>query len=144
MGFEGRPENKDVEFQAAMDILLEMRGASSINEELQGLFDDVRFSIARYNQTIARLNHIERRMKRNADVSNDEIQNADEARRRAHDALMDNLNILSRGFAKHGLDNHWRKLIGLDAREQVTEWAVHVGEFLAKEKEAQKDKEVSQ
>lgn len=60
---------------------------------------------------------------------NEEISKSDQARRFAHNALIDTLNALSRYFGSKGLDNEWRSVIGLE-RTQVTNWVKKVAPYL--------------
>ena len=53
----------------------------------------------------------------------------DRARKLAHDVCIDGLNLLSRQFRAAGLDNEWRREIGLD-RELIGYWARAVGGYL--------------
>lgn len=53
----------------------------------------------------------------------------DQARKSAHNVCIDELNLLSRQFLAAGLDNEWRRKIGLD-RKLVGCWARAVGEHL--------------
>lgn len=60
----------------------------------------------------------------------DERLQMDAARTRAHDALIDTFNILSREQAKHGEDNSWRKTLGQD-RKAIGDMAAYIILFLA-------------
>jgi len=60
----------------------------------------------------------------------DERLQMDAARTRAHDALIDNFNILSREQAKRGEDNAWRKILGQD-RKAIGDMAAYIALFLA-------------
>lgn len=67
------------------------------------------------------------------DEDKGEKENADLARRLAHNALIDNLNMLSRYCVKHGLDTSWRKMVGSD-RNQVRDWALSVASTVINER----------
>lgn len=87
--------------------------------KLEKLVDVVRKSVLSYTRAIDRLS----KHKLGQDVG--KIENADKMRTLAHEALMSNLNILSRQFLEADLDNSWRGDIGLD-RRAVTRWAIGV------------------
>lgn len=97
----------------------------NIAEMVQMLED----SILRYYQTIAELEVVSR-------TSTDKqiVQSADQARRTAHNTVIDNLNALSRYYGKSGIDNQWRNVIGLE-RTQVTIWVKSVAPYLISEKQ---------
>lgn len=58
-------------------------------------------------------------------IDREEMAEADDNRTKAHDALIDNLNALSRYMRKLGIDNSWRRDIGID-RKEVQRWAQNV------------------
>lgn len=60
----------------------------------------------------------------------DERLQMDAARTRAHDALIDTFNILSRGQAKCKEDNLWRNNLGQD-RKSLGDMAAYIVLFLA-------------
>ncbi|MCX6714036.1 MAG: DUF3232 domain-containing protein, partial [Candidatus Vogelbacteria bacterium] len=60
-------------------------------------------------------------------------EEADLARRLAHNALISNLDILNRYCVKHKLDREWRNMVGLD-RKQVTAWALLVAPTIIQER----------
>jgi hypothetical protein len=60
----------------------------------------------------------------------DERLQMDAARTRAHDALIDTFNILTREQAKCGEDNSWRKILGQD-RKSLGDMAAYIVLFLA-------------
>jgi len=125
-----RPE-RDAMSERALAAYDEMKKGSEKNETLHELFIDTQQAIARYLYVMADLNEIQSRGARGEMISRHEIGRADQSRRTAHDALIDNINILSRAFVKFGLDNNWRKVLGLETREQVTSWAIYVGSTVA-------------
>jgi hypothetical protein len=94
--------------------------------KLEKLVDAVRKSVLSYTRAIDRL----AKHKLGHDTS--KIENADRMRTLAHEALMSNLNILSRQFADGDLDNSWRNDIGLD-RRAVTRWAIGITETIRNE-----------
>ena len=58
-------------------------------------------------------------------VSIDERKEMDAARTRAHNALIDACNILSRNMAKEGEDITWREKLGTD-RKVIGDFACHL------------------
>jgi hypothetical protein len=122
---------QDPESARALAAYEAMKEGSQSNAVLRELFQEVQESIARYLIAIARLNEIQSREKRGETISRYEIQGTDLARRSSHNGLIDHINVLSRAFAKYGLDNEWRKVVGLSAREEVTRWAIRIGSTVA-------------
>lgn len=106
------------------------RGAYG-NEKLEKLFKELKEKILRYSISADRLSMI----KVENGHGRDDVQAADQARRLAHNAVIDQLNILSRAFKEDGLSNEWRRKVGLE-RGEVGEWAFGVADYLrAKTKE---------
>ena len=95
------------------------------DDDLKGLFHDVKRSIVKYIIAIDRLSE-----ERLSDRANDSTGEIDRARTVAHEALITNLNILSRECQKKRVDNKWRSVIGLD-RKQITNWALSVYPMIA-------------
>lgn len=124
--------------RSALEAYQKIKDGSRADPLLKELLGDVQRATARYLIVIADLNGLQSRQRGGDTVSRYEIQRADEARRSAHNALIDTINILSRAFAKKGLDNEWRKVIGLSAREEVTHWAIRVGSTVAADLEETK------
>lgn len=91
------------------------------NPELKKYFLDIQKSVKRYVSTIDALHVL--RMKKMVDKK--AVGFSDSARKIAHDALIDNLNIFSRACIKAKIDNSWRREVGLD-RKEITVWAVAV------------------
>ena len=103
-------------------IYLELSKVVRKNEAFSELFKKVETAAVKYDLTIATLARM--RIEQSGIES---IAEADRRRRLAHDALEDELNLLSRSFAKSGLDNSWRYDIGT-SREAVGNWARKVAE----------------
>ena len=115
-------------------IFEEIQSSSLDNPRLESLSVDLQDKILRYSISADRLSMASRNLAI-GHGDREEVVRADEARRRAHDALIDQLNILSRAFKEEGLPNEWRRKIGLD-REEIGAWAFGVAEYLrAKTKE---------
>lgn len=100
----------------------------SHSELARDLVKDIEDSILRYVKSIDQLSisRIER-----ADSKTKEGN--DLARRLAHNALIDNLNIFSRYCAKHKLDTSWRDMVG-SHRNQIRDWALSVSATMTKER----------
>jgi len=98
------------------------------NPELKGYLLDIKKSVKRYVSTIDALHVL--RMKKMVDKK--AVGFSDSARKIAHDALIDNLNIFSRACVKAKIDNSWRREVGLD-RKEITVWAVAVYDTVVEE-----------
>ena len=55
----------------------------------------------------------------------DERREIDDERTRAHNAFIDQCNILSRNMGKAGEDNKWRRVLG-DDRKEIGDFACHL------------------
>lgn len=66
----------------------------------------------------------------------EEMEQRDRNRRRAHDSFISKIDILSRMFAKAGVQTDWRKEIGR-GREEIGEWTLSMVHL--KEREAEHD-----
>lgn len=107
---------------------LEMKNTSSKDKVLKGLFVEFLRSLLRYLHTIDTLS-LARRSTDDEDNSSKAL--ADKNRRIAHDSWMSDVNALSRYYAKLGIDNSWRNVIGFNRTEQ-TNWALSVSSFARK------------
>ena len=106
------------------ELFLDVKEKVGSQEELKEFFDQLQESVLRYNASILRLSEAQF-----TEMSNKDIENADQSRRISHNALIANLDVLSRAFVKSGLDNEWRADIGL-GREEASEWARNVAKIL--------------
>jgi hypothetical protein len=107
---------------------LEMKEISDRDEILKNLFNNFLKSLLRYIYTIDTLSLA----RRSADDEDNSLKNAaDKNRRIAHDSWMSDTNALSRYYAKLGIDNSWRNVIGFSRIEQ-TNWALSVSKFARK------------
>ena len=104
---------------------------ASLDSNTKELFSQLTKGILDYYRTMSNLERVVL-----TDGTNDEISKSDQARRFAHDALIDTLNALSRYMGKEGLDNEWRSVIGLE-RTQVTNWVKRVAPYLILKEEKQ-------
>ena len=115
-------------------ILEEIEAGSFGNPMLESLFKELKEKILNYSISADRLSMASKNLA-TGHGDREEVVRADEIRRRAHDALIDQVNILSRAFLREGLPNKWRDKVG-DSREEIGEWAFGVAEYLrAKTKE---------
>jgi|GEM_PF-1348639 hypothetical protein len=85
------------------------------SQKLEKQFEKVKKSILRYAEIMQRF--------LNTKSSYENIGAADQERRLAHEALISNLNILSRWCAEERIPNNWRERIG-DSRTEIGEWAL--------------------
>lgn len=137
----GRPPENEIETEdARIDTFLKIEALDKsldkkrkINPEtretLHDLFKSVEDAIARYANTVA--SHT---MAKREEFDRQDIERSDEARRFAHNALIDKLDILARSYRINGLDAGWRDEIGAD-RNRVREWAQIVMKYIAAEAE---------
>lgn len=109
-------------------IFEEIERGSYSNPGLESLLIDLKDKILRYAISADRLSMASKDLAA-GHGDRQEIVRADDARRRAHDALIDQLNILSRAFKEEGLSNEWRRKIGLD-REEIGAWGFEIAEYL--------------
>lgn len=67
------------------------------------------------------------------------LEIAEDARRRCHHVIFDNLNILARACAKYGLNTQWRDYFGDEKNQnnwgRLGDWAYEMGMSLTKEEE---------
>lgn len=91
----------------------------------------VQQAVAQYLISIADANILANRGKRGERVSFMEVQNADQRRGSAHNALMRACDALGSVLAEFKLDTSWQNVVGLQTREEVTHWAVRVGSAVA-------------
>ena len=124
--FEGVPvENEDdIETQEAVRAYREIKSIAEYSdlELIKGHFISFQKTLCRYVASMRRLS-LARQNREEAGA--DEVEELDKARWTAHNALIDDINILSRYAKKEGLDISWRNMIG-NEREQVTDWAERV------------------
>lgn len=110
--------------ETALQLYLDLKSKSEHNAILEPLFLDVEKSALRYLES---MNCLALHHRRDEDIKL--IEEADLNRRRAHDVFIDSVNILSREFKRAGLDNSWRRNIGLN-RNSVAKWGEQIGVFL--------------
>jgi len=107
--------------------LFDIREISKKDEMAQGLFNDFLKSLLGYLQAIDRLSLA----RRDKEVDKATENQADHARRIAHDSWISSANALSRYCVKLGIDNSWRSVIGLDRKSQ-TNWVLSVSSMARK------------
>lgn len=104
-----------------LDIRIKVENDKNLEEKLL----DLEKSAVYYAKTVVRLHRA-----KFEEWEKEDIQNADERRRSAHNAFIDSINILSRNFAEKGLDNSWRRMVGFN-REEMGLWAFEIADFLS-------------
>ncbi len=107
---------------------LEMKNICFKDKVLKGLFNEFLKYLLRYIHTVDTLSLARRSVD---DEDNSSKATADKNRRIAHDSWMSDTNALSRYYAKLGIDNSWRNVIGFNRIEQ-TNWALSVSSFARK------------
>lgn len=88
-------------------------------EDIEDNFQALQESIAHYIQTVFAFN------KTNEETPKDVMLRLDESRSFAHNALIDQLNILARLMKNSELDTSWRDMIGYN-RTDIQKWAQEV------------------
>lgn len=111
----------------------QMEEISKKDSELNILFRDIKMSVLRYIEAIDSLS-----LARANGADPETINQADRMRSIAHNALISNINIMSRYCAKLGIDNEWRFVLGLD-RKQITAWALEIFPIVIKELKERED-----
>ena len=117
--------------QKERDIVLYERIQKEIagsSEHLAGLLRAVERAAIRYRQSVNRFDHVRTRDANRADMQA-ELEETDRNRRAAHEVLIDSINILSRAYKKAGLDNDWRREIGVE-REEVGRWGMAIANII--------------
>lgn len=127
-------ERENHEYQRAIEIYermrLAMEGRKGKKDLAKKLLDGINRSVFNYLAAIDRFS-LEKLSLTKDPGSKESREEADLARRRSHDVLIDNLNIFSRYCNNYGIDNSWRSMLGLH-RKEVTEWALQIGPYLSK------------
>lgn len=101
---------------------------------LKFLEDVERYAI-RYQRTINETARMRTDVRQGA-AGVDHLTASDQNRKLAHTALVDAVNILSRQFREAGLDNEWRRSIGLE-RDDVGRWGEAIAAALYRKFEGQ-------
>lgn len=116
------------EEEKALNVYQEIKKLRNHDETSKALVKDLEDSVIRYVGAVDKLSSSRIRKE-----DPKETENADRARRSAHEALISNLNILSRYCVKNGLDTNWRNVVG-SHRNQVRDWALNVSTRIIKER----------
>ncbi|MCP6720219.1 MAG: hypothetical protein KJI72_02795 [Patescibacteria group bacterium] len=103
-----------------LESTAETREDETLTEQLETLKEDC----IRYIETILRLAVFSKRLSYDPERYRESVQNIDELRRRTHNVVIDDVNMISRAFLKRGLDNRWREQFS--SRESIEEWAIHI------------------
>lgn len=128
-------ESGKSELDHSARLFLNIQSQSTQDPELRILFDALVSSIKRYeNVKRSFISAKTEEFEKADDIDKERIRNSDERRRIAHEALVSSLDALSRAFRKDGLNNEWRREIGLD-RDAVAEWADHVSEIFPRQEQ---------
>lgn len=117
-------EEKSEQEKESVGIFLQMKELANKDETADELFHEILEKTLHYIDTVDR--HSESRIKKEGV---DEVETSGKSRTRAHNALIDAINIYSRYCSKSHLDNSWRTMLGLD-REQITKWALNVAHLV--------------
>jgi len=102
---------------SAHKIFKQIELDASRDKELLKYFEAAKKSIQRYKLVIQR-----EKEAREGGLSAKEIEERNQIRRKTHDRMVDDLNLLSRQFQQKGVDNSWRRDLG-QTNEQIGRWA---------------------
>ena len=123
-------EVSDIETRRQKDLELYLdiqQRAKDIGGSLYKIFQDVERRAVRYRTTINTNTTARMDARKSGLVS--EFEESDTRQRLAHDALISEVNLLSRQFKEEGLDNEWRREIGLE-RHDVGRWGATVANLI--------------
>ncbi len=120
-------EQQNTREKESASIFLDMQEQSEKDETAKELFHDILTKSLHYVDSVD--HHSESRIKKEGV---DEVETSGKSRTRAHNALIDSINIYSRYCKKMGLDNSWRSMLGLD-REEITKWALNTAHLVRRE-----------
>ncbi|MBF8280456.1 MAG: hypothetical protein HW383_229 [Candidatus Magasanikbacteria bacterium] len=136
----GRKAEEEEKMEEELDRVLlyhKIKKEAAGHERLEKILASIEDAALEYAGTIDRgtLARLERDNGLGEKTVIDEIESADIRRRQAHNALIDDLNLLSRQFREASLDNRWRSDIGMN-RDDVGAFAVAVAKLLLRERQA--------
>ncbi len=86
------------------------------DKELLKYFESAKKAMQRYRLVVQG-----EKEAREGGLSAKEIEERNQIRRRTHNRMVDDINLLSRQFQKKGLDNSWRRDLG-QTNEQIGRW----------------------
>lgn len=118
----GEPGEEEQTLGIYLDLKTEIAG----KPELEEFMESIEKQILRYEATIARFARLELEGKDREDIAQ-----ADESRRSAHNALLSDLDILARSMNKAKLDISWRDMVGSN-RDEIGNWARDIAPHLRK------------
>lgn len=118
-------ESEHYERTEGVKIYKEIEKQSAHDDATRSMFSELNKSILRYYRAILDLQRA-----RHSNEDREEVSEADKNRRVNHDLVIGDLNTLSRYVDKQGLDNEWRRMVGLD-RKQVTDWVKNVAPYIS-------------
>lgn len=122
-GYDLESEEADKNISSLFDI----KEISNTDEIAKELYNGFMKSLLGYIQAIDKLTSARKDKESDAITKNQ----ADHARRIAHDSWLSSANALSRYCDKLGLDNTWRSVIGFDRKKQ-TNWVLSVSSMARK------------
>lgn len=128
-------KQEEQERSGAFRILDSIEAGIKNDAELKEAYSDVKRSIGRYYDKVQAQEH--RQSAAGEVLKAADVEESDHERKIAHDALIDRLNILSRMFAKKGIEPYWRTSWGapgsLGERKAITRWAEEVAPVIKQE-----------
>ena len=121
------PEDEQKERDVVLYEMIQKETSGS-GKYLAEFLRAVEHAAVRYRESVNRFDHIRARDANRADIRL-ELEETDRNRYAAHEVLIDSINILSREYKKAGLDNEWRREIGLE-REEVGRWGMAIANII--------------
>ena len=117
-------ERQEADISLYLDI---KREAGHGGEALEKILRAVEEKAVRYRITVNLWGKARRGSVSEGSV--DEFERLEQNRTLSHNALIDEVNLLSRQFREAGLDNEWRRTIG-EGRDDVGRWALAVAQLI--------------
>ncbi len=111
-----------------LDIYLDLRKKTAEDPGLSAALVNIEKAAVRYRATV---NAFSKERMGDSEKDPAALKESDDYRRLAHEVMIGEINVLSRLFRKTGLDNEWRRDIGLE-REDAGRWALNVAGLIYK------------
>lgn len=123
----------EFENNQAIEIFSEIVEGVDDDEVLKPLLSDLEKAIVHYAASIVRYNQSRKEMVTGKEMAEKEKEDADKARRLAHNSLVSALSILSRSYVKKFGTCMWRYKIdeGRGDRDRIAGWVKKVAPFVS-------------
>ncbi len=119
-------ERREQDVESYLDIKESVRNAEEGGERLAQILGDVERRAVRYRMTVNTWERERRTIKGDVIGATEETERN---RRLAHEVLIDGVNLLSRQFKEYGLDNEWRRNMGIE-REDAGRWGLNIAQLI--------------